>query len=170
MKAAQINKYGGIEEFEINNETSKPTVSKGKVLVEVYAASINPFDKTVRSGFVKNMMPLNFPVVLGGDFSGVIKELGEGVAEFKVGDEVYGSANIFSGGSGSFAEFAILKARNMAIRPKNISFEEAAALPLVGSSAVQALEEHMKLQRDQRILIHGGAGGIGHIAIQLAKN
>ena len=169
MKAAQINKYGGYEVFEINNDAPKPTVGEGKVLVEVYAASINPFDKAVRAGFMKNMMPLNFPAILGGDFAGVVKEIGEGVTEFKVGDEVFGSANIFSGGSGSFAEFATAKARNAAIKPKNITFEQVGALPLVGSSAVQALEEHMNLHNDQKILIHGGAGGIGHIAIQLAK-
>jgi len=140
MKAAQINKYGGYEVFEINNDAPKPTVGEGKVLVEVYAASINPFDKAVRAGFMKNMMPLNFSAILGGDFAGVVKEIGEGVTEF-----------------------------NAAIKPKNITFEQVGALPLVGSSAVQALEEHMNLHNDQKILIHGGAGGIGHIAIQLAK-
>lgn len=98
MKAAQINKYGGYDVFEVNNNALKPTIGEGKILVEVHAASINPFDKTVRLGLVKNMMPLNFPAILGGDFSGVVKETGEGVTEFKVGNEVYGSANLCSGG------------------------------------------------------------------------
>lgn len=146
MKAVQINKYGGYEVLEINNNAEKPSVGKGQVLVEVRAASINPFDWKVRAGYMKDFMPLNFPATLGGDFAGVVRELGEGVTNFKAGDEVYGSANVFSGGSGSFAESALAKVGNTALKPKSLKFEEAAALPLVGSSAIQALEEHIKLQ------------------------
>ncbi len=169
MKAVQINKYGGYEVLEVNDNTAKPSVGKGQVLVEVQAASINPFDWKVRAGYMKDFMPLNFPATMGGDFAGVVIEVGEGVSDFRVGDEVYGSANIFSGGSGSFAEFAAANTVNTAIKPKNTSFVEAAALPLVGSSSVQALEEHIKLKGGEKILIHGGAGGIGHISIQVAK-
>ncbi|OGK26525.1 hypothetical protein A2954_00990 [Candidatus Roizmanbacteria bacterium RIFCSPLOWO2_01_FULL_37_12] len=169
MKAVQINKYGGYDVLVVKKYVPRPTIGEGQALVEIYAASINPFDKTVRSGGMQKIVPLQFPITLGGDFSGVVKEIGEGVSEFKIGDEVYGSANIFSGGSGSFAEFATAKIRNVAMKPKNTSFQEAAALALVGSSAVQALEEHIKLQSGNKILIHGGAGGIGHVAIQLAK-
>ena len=169
MKAVQINKYGGYEVLEINENAAKPSPGKGQVLVEVHTASINPFDWKVRAGYMKDFMPLNFPAILGGDFSGIVKEIGEGVAEFKVGDEVYGSANVFSGGSGSFAEFAVAGTINAAKKPKKVDFIQAAALPLVGSSAVQALKQHMNLRRSNRILIHGGAGGIGHIAVQLAK-
>ena len=96
MKAVQINKYGGYEVLEINNNAVKPSIDKGQVLVEVHAVSINPFDKAVRAGYLKEMKSLDFPVTLGGDFAGIVKEIGEGVSEFKVGDEVYGSANIFS--------------------------------------------------------------------------
>lgn len=169
MKAVQINAYGGYEVLEVNKNAPTPSVNKGCVLVEVHAASINPFDYKVRSGAYKDMMPLNFPSTPGGDFAVVVKELGEGVIEFKIGDEVYGSANVFSGGSGSFAEFANARVVNSSFKPKSVTLNEAAALPLVGSSAIQALEEHIKLQSGQKILIHGGAGGIGHIAIQLAK-
>lgn len=169
MKAVQINAYGGVDVLEVNANAPKPSVGKGQVLVEVHAVGVTPFDWKLRAGYVKDKMPLTFPTTLGGDFAGVILEVGEEVTDSNVGDEVYGSALIFNGGSGSFAEFAAVNTANVALKPKTVSFEEAGAFPLVGASAVQALEEHLKLQKAQKILIHGGAGGIGHIAIQLAK-
>lgn len=169
MKAVQINSYGGSDVLEINESIPIPSVSKGEVLVEVYAASINPVDWKLRAGFLKDWMPVQFPVTIGGDFAGVVKEAGKGVSRFKIGDELYGSAFVLSGGSGAFAEIAVVNIAHSAYKPRSVSFEEAAALPLVGVSAVQALEEHIKLQAAQKILIHGGAGGIGHIALQLAK-
>ena len=169
MKAVQIKGYGGVEVIEINDNALKPTPSKNQVLVEVHAASINPVDWKIRSGYLKDMMPLNFPATLGGDFAGAVTEVGEEVSEFKTGDEVFGSAIVLNGGSGSFAQFLVANVANIAHKPKTVNFEQAAALPLVGASAVQALEEHIKLQGGQKILIHGGAGGIGHVAIQLAK-
>ena len=126
------------------------------------------------------MIPLKFPFTMGGDFSGVVIQLGDGVYDFKIGDKVYGQALVLNGGSGAFAQFAASNAANTSLMPKSVSFLQAAALPLVGGSAIQALEEHIKLKRDptsakasagkQKILIHGGAGGIGHIAVQLAKH
>lgn len=169
MKAIQINKYGGSEVLEVIQTAPEPSLQNGQVLVEVYSASINPFDWKVRAGYMKDMMPLTFPATMGGDFAGTVSLVGAGVTDFKIGDEVYGSALIFNGGSGSFAELAAANVANIAMKPKKITTEEAAALPLVGSSAVQALEEHIKLQNGQKILIHGGAGGIGHIAIQIAE-
>ncbi len=169
MKAAQINSYGGPEVLEVNLNTPKPTPKDNQVLLEVHAASINPFDVAVRRGYLQKMKALEFPVILGGDFAGVVTQVAENVSDFKVGDEVYGSSNLFNGGSGSFAKYTVANTINTAFKPKSVNFNQAAALPLVGSSAVQALEEHMKLQKEQKILIHGGAGGIGHIAIQLAK-
>ncbi len=166
MKAVQINQYGGVEVLEINENTPKPKVSKGRVLVKVHAASINPFDWKVREGFLKQVIPLKFPIILGGDFAGVVTEIGEGVTEFTVGDEVYGQASL---GSGSFSQFIASNAASAAYKPTSVDFISAAALPLVGSSAIQALEKHIKLVSKQKILIHGGAGGIGHVAIQLAK-
>ncbi len=168
MKAVQINSYGGIEVLEINQNTPVPSPKDGQVLVENHAASINPIDWKIRAGYLKEMAPLSFPTTLGGDFAGIVKEVGKNT-NFKVGDEVYGQAIVLNGGSGSFAEEIAANATNIARKPKTVSFEKASALPLVGTSAVQALEEHIKLQKDQKILIHGGAGGIGHIAIQLAK-
>lgn len=165
MKAAQINEFGDASVIKIN-EVEKPAVGEGQVLVEVYAASLNPFDTAVRSGYLKD---LKLPITLGGDIAGVVLEVGIGVAGFVVGDKVYGQAAAVAGNSGAFAEFAATKATQLAKAPANLDFEQAASLPLVGVSALQALAEHIKLQSGQKIFING-AGGIGLAAIQIAKN
>jgi alcohol dehydrogenase len=171
MKSAQIRSYGGSEVVEINQSTPLPNdPSSGKVLVRVKAAGVNPADWKLREGYMQQMMPLQFPSTLGMDFSGVIEKVGQEVSEFKQGDEVYGRASVMEGGSGAFAERAFANADSIAHKPKTLSHEEAAGLPLVGVSAWQALVETMRLSKGQRILIHGGAGGIGSIAIQLAKH
>lgn len=170
MKAAQFSTYGGPEVIEITTDAPKPTPQKGQVLVEVIAATINPFDFKVRRGYMKDNMPLQFPQTIGGNFSGVIIQVGEGVTALKPGDEVYGAAYAFGGGSGTMAEAAVAKEEAIAIKPKNVTHQEAASLVLVGVSALQAIEQHINLQKDQKILINGGAGGIGSIAIQLAKS
>ncbi len=164
MKAVQISKFGGSDVLGIVN-VSEPFLKDDQILVEVNSASINPFDLYVLSGTAGGKLPL----VLGGDFSGIVTKVADGVSDFKIGNEVYGQALVQNGGSGSFAKYCTANVENSSFKPKNISFEEAAALPLVGSSAIQALEEHIKLRRGQKILIHGGAGGIGHIAIQIAR-
>jgi alcohol dehydrogenase len=170
MKSAQIKKYGTSEVIEINQSTSEPTVSSGKVLVIIKAAGVNPVDWKIREGYMKQMIPLQFPSTLGMDFSGVIKEIGEGVSsDLKQGDEIYGQAGVTNGGSGAFAELALANENSIAHKPNLLSHVEAAALPLVGVSAWQALVENIGLSKDQKILIHGGSGGIGSIAIQLAK-
>ena len=172
MKSVQINRYGGSEVIEINQNIPEPTVSAGKVLVNVKAAGVNPVDWKIREGGFQQMIQLQFPSTLGMDFSGVIKQVGEGVSnsEFKQGDEVYGQAGVINGGSGAFAEMALAKTESIANKPKRLSHIEAAALPLVGVSAWRALTENIGLSKGKRILIHGGAGGIGSIAIQLAKH
>lgn len=154
MKAVQFNQYGGPEVLELNGNVLEPTANSGQVLIEVRAVSINPFDVKLLSGALEKFMPLKFPAIIGSDFSGIVKGIRQ---------EVYGQS------LGSFAQVLAVKEGVFAPKPKSISFEEAAALPLVGCSAIQALEEHIKLLPGQKILIHGGAGGIGHIAIQLAK-
>lgn len=169
MKAARYNSYGSPEVIEISN-IQEPVANKGQVLVEVYAASINPIDWKVRAGYMKDMMPLKFPVTIGGDLAGVVIALGEGVTEFKKDDEIFGSAIVLNGGSGAFAQIAAANTSNIAHKPKSINYVEAASLPLVGVSALQALEQHINLQRDHKILVNGGSGGIGSIAIQLAKH
>lgn len=169
MKAAQINSYGDASVIEIN-DAKTPDLKEGQVLVEIHAASLNPFDSKLRSGFMKDFIPLHFPFTLGGDFAGVVTEITSEVTGFSVGDKVYGQAAGVAGNSGSFAEFTAVKSKSVAKIPSNLDFTEAAALPLVGSSAVQALMHHINLQKGQKLFIHGGAGGIGTIAVQIAKH
>jgi NADPH:quinone reductase-like Zn-dependent oxidoreductase len=171
MKSAQIRKYGGSDVIEISETTLTPALTAGSVLVAIKATAINPIDWKIREGYMQQMIPLHFPSTLGMDFSGVIKQVGEGVisSDFKQGDEVYGQAGVTNGGSGAFAEVALANIGHIAHKPKRLNHLEAAAIPLVGVSAWQALVENMGLSKDQKILIHGGAGGIGSIAIQLAK-
>jgi alcohol dehydrogenase len=177
MKAAQIKTYGDSEVVEINpNAPSLNDPSEAMVLVTVKAAGVNPSDWKVREGFFKQMVPLQFPATLGSDFSGVIEKVGDrvssptSISDLKQGDEVYGHAGAFAGGSGAFAEMALAKADTIAHKPRTLTHEQAAGLPLVGVSAWQALVETMRLTNGQKILIHGGAGGIGSISIQLAKH
>lgn len=169
MKAAQINKYGNSGIVEINNDAPAPSLQEDQILVEVYNASINPVDKALREGYLQNMLALPFPITLGGDFSGVVTKVGPDVSDFKSNDEVYGQASALNGGSGSFAELTVANVVNTALKPKTVNFEQAAAMPLVGASAIQAIEEHLDVKEGEKILIHGGAGGIGSLAIQLAK-
>jgi alcohol dehydrogenase len=169
MKAAQINEYGEPSVIQIN-DIEKPVVAPNKVLVEVHASSLNPFDSKIRQGYMKDSIPLQFPTTLGGDIAGIVTELGEGVTHLSVGDTVYGQANVVAGNSGAFAEFALTAADQVAKAPTNMDFAQAASLPLVGVSALQAIVHHINLQSGQKIFIHGGAGGIGTIAIQIAKH
>jgi alcohol dehydrogenase len=175
MKSAQIKGYGDSEVLEINpNAPSLNDPSESMVLVTVKAAGVNPSDWKLREGFFKEMAPLRFPATLGMDFSGVIEKVGEGVSsstpDLKQGDEVYGQAGVMAGGSGAFAEMALTNADKIAHKPKTLTHEQAAGLPLVGVSAWQAVVEIMGFSKGKRILIHGGAGGIGSISIQLAKH
>src|SRR5215210_5092768 len=171
MKSAQIKRYGGSEVVQINQSIPAPSnPSAGKVLVIVKAAGVNPVDWKIREGYMQQMVPLQFPSTLGMDFSGVIEKLGEDISDIKQGDEVYGQVGVLTRGSGAFAEMALANADTIAHKPRTLSHEEAAGLPLVGVSAWQALVENIGLSGGQKILIHGGAGGIGSIAIQLAKH
>ena len=164
--------YGSSSEVvEINQNAAAPNdPSDEKVLVKVKAAGVNPIDWKIREGYMQQMIPLQFPSTLGMDFSGTIEKVGAGVSGFNVGDEVYGQASVTRGGSGAFAEIALANADSIAHKPKSLNHQEAAGLPLVGVSAWQGLVETIGLTDGQKkILIHGGAGGIGSIAIQLAK-
>ena len=169
MLAAQITKYGGQDSLRVSDDAAKPAAQKGQVLVEVYAAGVNPFDVTVREGRARQMAELDLPATLGGDFAGVVADVGEGVDGFIEGEAVYGQASPLSG-QGSFAQYTPVKATQLAAKPEIVGFSAAAALPLAGVSAYQALVDHMHLQKGQKILIHGGAGGIGSMATQLAKH
>lgn len=169
MKTARYNKYGGSEVIEVN-EIDKPAINNGQVLVEVHAAAINPFDWKLRAGYMKQMIPLKFPVTIGGDFSGVVTEAAQDVTDYKPGDEVYGSAIVLNGGSGAAAQYAAANIVNISLKPKKLNYQEAAALVLVGVSTVQAIDNHIQLKSGQKLLVQGGAGGIGSVAIQYAKH
>jgi NADPH:quinone reductase-like Zn-dependent oxidoreductase len=173
MKSIQIKKYGGSDVVEVNKTASVPSISSGKILVNVKASGVNPSDWKIREGYFQQMVPLQFPSTLGGDFSGIVKQIGEDddiSSDFKQGDEVYGYASVLNDGSGAFAELALVNKDSIAYKPKSLNYVEAACLPLVGFCAWQALVENIGLSKDQKILIHGGAGGIGSIAIQLANH
>lgn len=170
MKAIQINQYGHSDVLNIKKDIPKPTVTSGHILVEVYAAGVNPIDWKIREGHLQNMIKIQFPMTLGVDFAGVVAEVGEGVTDFKKGDQVFGMSSFARDGLGSFAEFVLVDARHIAHKPKKLNFVEAAALPLAGVSALQALVEIMKVSPGKKILIHGGSGGVGSVAIQLAKH
>jgi NADPH:quinone reductase-like Zn-dependent oxidoreductase len=171
MKSAQMKSYGSSEVIEITQNASMPNnPSVGKVLVSVKAAGVNPIDWKIREGYMQQMIPLQFPSTLGMDFSGVIEKVGDSVSGLNPQDEIYGQAAVIKGGSGAFAEMALANADTIAHKPKTLNYEQSAGLPLVGVSAWQALVETIAISKDQKILIHGGAGGIGSIAIQLAKH
>lgn len=148
MKSAQIEKYGSSEVVKINQSTPEATVSSVKVLVNIKAAGVNPVDWKIREGYIQQMIKLQFPSTLGMDFSGVIKEVGKDVSpDFKQGDELYGQATVINGGSGAFAEMALANVESIAHKPKRLSHLQAAALPLVGVSAWQALMEDIGLSK-----------------------
>jgi NADPH:quinone reductase-like Zn-dependent oxidoreductase len=166
VKVVRIHSYGGPDVVHVE-DARLPDPKDGEALIRVYAAGVNPVDWKIRAGYLQQFAPLPLPFTLGGDFSGVVERAGAG---FQPGDEVYGQASVLSGGSGSFAESCLAPLGTIAAKPRNISHTEAGALPLVGVSAVQALMEHLKIAPGQRVLIHGGAGGIGGVAIQHAKH
>jgi NADPH:quinone reductase-like Zn-dependent oxidoreductase len=171
MKSARIKGYGSTNNvIEIDQNTPAPNdPSEGKVLVKIKAAGVNPIDWKISEGYMQQIMPLEFPATLGWDFSGIVEKAGAGVSDIKQGDEVYGQSSVVMGGSGTFAEMALANADNIARKPITLSHEEAAGLPTVGVSAWQALVDIIGLSKGQKILIHGGAGGVGSIAISLAK-
>src|SRR5262249_25630211 len=144
MKAAQIKAYGMPDTIEIT-ETAIPVNRDDQVLVKVHAASLNPFDLAVISGHVSKTGVLSKPITIGGDFSGEITSVGKNITGFQIGDKVYGQSFAIGGSDGPLSEYVVVKADKIAIAPPNIDYNEAASLPLVGVSAIQALYEHAKL-------------------------
>src|SRR5215208_5220801 len=167
MKAAIIDHYGSNDVLSLA-DIDIPTVGATDLLVRVHAASVNPVDIKTREGKLKTLLKYRFPLVLGNDLSGVVSDVGSGVTRFKRGDAVY--ARLDKDRIGTFAEFAVVREGAAALKPANVTFEEAASLPLVALTAWQALVEIGKLGADQRVLIHAGSGGVGSIAIQLARH
>lgn len=168
MKTMTLNDYGPEAPFTLA-ETSRPTIMAGNVLVRVKATSVNTIDTMIKD--LGTDLPLSpaSPAVLGMDFAGIVDEVGEGVTGFAVGDEVYGCAGGLADLPGALAEFMLADARLIAHKPKSLTMREAAALPLVGITAWEGLHR-AGVGSGQKVLVQGGAGGVGHIAVQLARH
>ncbi|HEV7676483.1 MAG TPA: NADP-dependent oxidoreductase [Candidatus Angelobacter sp.] len=171
MKAVIVEKYGGPEVLQIGDDLPLPRVGPNGVLVQVYAASVNPVDWKLRQGLLDAVMPVVFPVIWGRDLSGVVTEIGPSVTLFKPGDEVYGMKDGYVAKTyrGTYAEYVVVPEKSLAPKPKNLSYEEASAVPASALTAWQAMVNQGKLKPGQRVLIHAGAGGVGVMAIQIAK-
>jgi NADPH:quinone reductase and related Zn-dependent oxidoreductases len=166
MKAMIITDFGGPEVFQ-EREIAKPTPEPNEVLVHVYASSINPVDYKIRqAGSWAGVKP---PAVIGYDVSGVVEAVGPGVKDFKVGDEVFYTPEIPGRIGGSYAEYHVANEAIVARKPKNLSHSEAASIPLAGSTAYDALITRAQLRVGETVLIHGGTGGVGSLAVQIAK-
>lgn len=165
MKAMTLKSFGGSDAFELR-DVPKPVPGPGQVLVRVHATSINPLDYQVRRGDYKDYVPL--PAITGHDVSGVVEEVGAGVMAFVPGDEVWYTPQIFDG-PGSYAEYHVAAENIVGKKPASLSHLEAASLTLVGGTAWEALVVRAQLRVGESILVHGGAGGVGHVAIQVAK-
>ena len=163
MKTIRIHQYGGPEVL-VQVETQRPTPAHDEVLIKVRAASVNPIDWKLRAGHMKEVFPLIFPATLGWDISGTIEEAGGEVTQFKRGDEVYALVT-----GGGYAEYAVAKATVVAKKPRTLDHVHAAAVPVAGLTAWQALFEVAQLRAGQKVLIHAAAGGVGNFAVQLAK-
>lgn len=166
MKAMTIEKYGKTP-LQMN-DMPLPSMQEDDVLVKIHAASINPIDFKIRDGgSIKFFFDYKMPLILGNDFSGEVIDTGSKVTKFKVGDKVYGRPR--KSRIGTFAEYIAVDHQELALMPANLSFEEAAAIPLVGLTSYQALNDRLSLQAGDKVFIPGGSGGIGTFAIQLAK-
>jgi NADPH:quinone reductase-like Zn-dependent oxidoreductase len=167
MKAFVLDRYGKTASLRLA-ETPEPELREDEVLVDVRAAGINVLDSKIRNGEFRQLLPYRLPVILGNDVAGVVVRAGARVQRFKPGDEIYARPDARR--MGGFAERVAMNERDVAIRPQSASMEEAASLPLVALTAWQVLVERAKVQKGQRVFIHAGSGGVGTVAIQLAKH
>jgi len=167
MKAVHIHDYGGLDVLHYEEDAPRPKPSAGEVLIHVHATTINPFDCAVRAGYMGQYFNYTFPLILGTDVAGVVEEIGEGVTDVSVGDVVYTRAGIYR--DGAHAEYVLAIAADVVAKPEALDFIQAAALPHVTLTAWQGLIEYADLSEGQTVLIHAAAGGVGHVAVQLAK-
>lgn len=165
MKAAVIDTYK--QPMPKLRDMDIPMIRSNDVLVKIVAASINPIDLKTKDGGLKILLKYKMPLIMGSDFAGIITEVGTNVSNYQVGDAVYG--RVQKDRIGTFAEYITVDQGDIALKPRNINFEEAASIPLVGLTSYQALRDIMQIQPGQKVLIQGGSGGIGTIAIQIAK-
>lgn len=163
MKAVRIHQFGGPDVLKYE-DAAKPEAGPGEVLVQVYAVGVNPIDWKIREGIRKNA---HFPLILGWDLAGVVEAVGADVTKFKTGDEVFGLAD--RSRDGAYAEYISVPETEVVAKPKSIDFVHAAAVPMVSLVAWQSLFDIADLSAGQTVLIQGAAGGIGHVAVQLAK-
>lgn len=166
MKALTFKRYGKAPDIGFAN-IPRPTPKADELLVQVYAAGVNPVDNMIPTGMFKPVLHFQLPATLGSDLAGVVVEVGSGVTRFKPGDAIF--ANIFDLGIGAIAEFAVVPEHAAALKPANLDFVQAASIPMVGLTSWQALKERLDLRSGQKLFIPAGAGGIGSFAIQLAK-
>jgi NADPH:quinone reductase-like Zn-dependent oxidoreductase len=167
MKALVLNSYGGADGLAFT-DLPRPAIKPNEILVQVYAAGLNPIDYMIPKGDFKPLMRFKLPATMGSDLAGVVVEVGGSVRRFKVGDAVY--ASLFDLGIGSFAEFAAVPEHAAALKPASLDFVQAASMPMVGLTSWQAFNEHAQLKPGQKVFIPAGSGGIGTFAIQLAKH
>src|SRR5438067_2547986 len=167
MKAFIVDRYGSADRVRAS-EVPDPEMREDDVLIEIYAAGVNPLDSKIRDGEFKLLLPYRLPLILGNELAGVVIRVGSRVRRFKPGDEVYARPD--KNRIGTFAEFIAVREDDLAIKPKSLTMEEAASIPLVGLAAWQALIEKAKLKKGQKVLIQAGSGGVGTFAIQLAKH
>jgi NADPH:quinone reductase-like Zn-dependent oxidoreductase len=166
MKAVQIHQFGDADQL-IYEDAAEPKIKPDDVLVKVYATSINPIDWKTRKGGHPGSDKREFPIILGWDVSGVITAKGDEVQGFEIGDEIYARPNVLR--NGTYAEYVAVNYKEIAPKPLSIDHIHAAAIPLAGLTAWQGLFDHGKLQAGQKVLIHAAAGGVGTLAVQLAK-
>jgi NADPH:quinone reductase-like Zn-dependent oxidoreductase len=167
MRKVLYNQFGNESVLEIT-EQAVPPIQNDQLLIRVKAVSINPLDWKVYGGDMKLMSGTTFPKSVGIDFSGIVEQTGSAVARFTAGDAVIGVLDVFKGGA--LADYVVVKEADIALKPANISFEQAAALPLTGLSALQIMDQLAAVSANQDVLINGATGGIGLFAVQLAKN
>jgi NADPH:quinone reductase-like Zn-dependent oxidoreductase len=166
MKAVRIHEYGATDVLRYE-DAPRPSPGEGEVLMRVYATTVNPFDCAVRAGYLSDYFDYTLPLILGSGVSGLIEEVGAGVTNFAHGDEVYARAGVTRDGAN--AEYVVVPASDVAAKPRSLDHLHAAALPHVILTAWQALIEEAHLAPGQTVLIHGAAGGVGHVAVQLAQ-
>ena len=166
MKAIQIHEFGGPEVLKFE-DAPKPKPQPDEVLIKVFATSVNPVDWKIRKGRAKGKFPVKFPLIPGWDVSGEIEEVGSNIVNFRKGDEVYSRPDPAK--NGTYAEYVVVKANLVNEKPKSIDHERAAAVPLAGLTAWQALFDHGDLQKGEKVLIQGASGGVGTFAVQFAK-
>ena len=167
MRAARFHRYGSAEELVIEEIPRPGSPTEKQVLVKVHATGVNPIDVAVRGGHVHNRLPISFPAIPGVELSGTVEEVGPEVTRFKKGDAVYGN-NLFNIGNGTLVEYILMPEQTLAPMPRNLDFDHAATVAHGARTAWTGLFELGDLQAGQRILIHGGAGGVGMYAVQLA--